>query len=40
MKAEEHLTIARAMYREMDMSFYLAQAEAAGAGGDPLHEFQ
>ena len=33
-KAEEHLTTARAMYREMDMGFYLAQAEAAGAGGD------
>jgi tetratricopeptide (TPR) repeat protein len=32
-KAEEHLTIARAMYREMDMGFYLAQADAAGAGG-------
>jgi hypothetical protein len=29
-KAEEHLTTASAMYREMDMGFYLAQAEAAG----------
>jgi tetratricopeptide (TPR) repeat protein len=27
--AEEHLTTARAMYREMDMGFYLAQTEAA-----------
>jgi class 3 adenylate cyclase/tetratricopeptide (TPR) repeat protein len=34
-KAEEHLTTARAMYREMDMGFYLAQAETVGAGGDP-----
>jgi class 3 adenylate cyclase/tetratricopeptide (TPR) repeat protein len=34
-KAEEHLRTARAMYREMDMGFYLAQAEAAGAGGEP-----
>jgi hypothetical protein len=34
-KAEEHLTTARVMYREMDMGFYLAQADAAGAGGDP-----
>jgi tetratricopeptide (TPR) repeat protein len=33
-KAQEHLTTAKAMYREMDMGFYLAQAEAAGAGGD------
>ena len=33
-KAEEHLTTARAMYREMDMGFYLAQADAAGAGGE------
>ncbi len=28
-KAEEHLTTARAMYREMDMGFYLAQVEEA-----------
>ena len=34
-KAEEHLTTASAMYREMDMGFWLAQAEAACAGGDP-----
>jgi predicted ATPase/class 3 adenylate cyclase len=34
-KSEEHLTTARAMYREMDMGFYLAQAEAAGGGGEP-----
>jgi hypothetical protein len=27
--AQEHLTTARAMYREMDMGFYLAQAEKA-----------
>jgi class 3 adenylate cyclase/tetratricopeptide (TPR) repeat protein len=33
-KAAEHLTTARAMYREMDMGFWLAQAEAACAGGD------
>jgi tetratricopeptide (TPR) repeat protein len=34
-KAQEHLTTAATMYRAMDMSFYLAQAEAAGAGGNP-----
>jgi len=34
-KAEEHLTTAKAMHREMDMGFYLAQADAAGPGGDP-----
>ena len=34
-KAEEHLTTAKAMYREMDMGFWLAQADAVGAGGDP-----
>jgi class 3 adenylate cyclase/tetratricopeptide (TPR) repeat protein len=34
-KAEEHLATSKAMYREMDMGFYLAQADAAGAGGDP-----
>jgi hypothetical protein len=34
-KAEEHLTIAKAMYREMDMGFWLEKAEAAAAGGDP-----
>jgi class 3 adenylate cyclase/tetratricopeptide (TPR) repeat protein len=34
-KAEEHLTTARAMYREMDMGFYLAQADTVGAGGEP-----
>jgi len=28
-KAKEHLTTAATMYREMDMSFWLAQAEAA-----------
>ena len=28
-KAEKHLTFATAMYREMDMSFWLEQAEAA-----------
>jgi tetratricopeptide (TPR) repeat protein len=28
-KAEEHLATATAMYREMDMGFWLAQAEAA-----------
>jgi hypothetical protein len=31
-KAEEHLTTARAMYREMDMQFWLAQAEAELSG--------
>jgi class 3 adenylate cyclase/tetratricopeptide (TPR) repeat protein len=34
-KAREYLTTAKAMYREMGMGFYLAQADAAGAGGDP-----
>jgi class 3 adenylate cyclase/tetratricopeptide (TPR) repeat protein len=34
-KAEEHMTTTRAMYREMDMRFYLARADAAGAGGEP-----
>jgi tetratricopeptide (TPR) repeat protein len=34
-KADEHLTTARAMYREMDMGFYLAQADRVSAGGDP-----
>jgi hypothetical protein len=35
-KGDEHLTTASAMYREMDMGFWLAKAEAAGAGGgDP-----
>ena len=28
-QAQEHLTTATTMYREMDMHFYLAQAEAA-----------
>jgi tetratricopeptide (TPR) repeat protein len=28
-KAKEHLTTARAMYREMDMGFWLEKAEAA-----------
>jgi class 3 adenylate cyclase/tetratricopeptide (TPR) repeat protein len=32
-KAEEHLASATALYREMDMAFYLTQAEAALAGG-------
>jgi hypothetical protein len=27
-QAREHLTTAKAMYHEMDMSFYLQQAEA------------
>jgi hypothetical protein len=34
-KAEEHLKTAKAMYREMDMGFYLAQADRVSAGGDP-----
>jgi tetratricopeptide (TPR) repeat protein len=33
-KAKEHLTTATTMYREMDMGFYLAQADTVGAG-DP-----
>ena len=32
-KAEEHLTTARAMYREMGMEFWLEKA--AAVGGDP-----
>jgi hypothetical protein len=32
---EEHLTTASAMYRAMDMRFWLEKAEAARAGGDP-----
>jgi tetratricopeptide (TPR) repeat protein len=31
-KAEEHLTTASAMYREMEMAFYLAQADAELSG--------
>jgi len=31
-KAQEHLTTAAVMYREMDMTFWLAQAEAALSG--------
>jgi hypothetical protein len=34
-KAQEHLTTATAMYREMDMGFYVAQADRVSAGGDP-----
>jgi class 3 adenylate cyclase/tetratricopeptide (TPR) repeat protein len=33
-KAKEHLTTATTMYREMDMGFWLAKAEATWAGGD------
>ena len=33
-KASEHLNTATTMYREMDMGFWLAKADAAGAGGD------
>ena len=33
-KATEHFTTASAMYREMDMRFWLEKAEAAGVGGD------
>jgi uncharacterized protein HemY len=33
-QAQEHLTTATTMYREMEMGFWLAHAEAAGAGGD------
>ena len=32
-KAEEHLTIATTMYREMDMGFWLEKAVDASAGG-------
>jgi hypothetical protein len=34
-KAQERLTTARAMYREMGMAFWLEKAEMARAGGDP-----
>ena len=34
-KAEEHLSTATTMYREMGMDFWLEKAEAAAAGGDP-----
>ena len=34
-KAAEHMMTASAMYREMDMGFWLAQAETAGDGGGP-----
>jgi tetratricopeptide (TPR) repeat protein len=34
-KASQHLSTATTMYREMDMGFWLAQAETACAGGDP-----
>jgi hypothetical protein len=34
-KAHEHLMTASAMYREMDMGFWLEQVEAACARGDP-----
>jgi hypothetical protein len=34
-KAHEHLMTASAMYREMDLGFYLALAEAACTGSDP-----
>jgi hypothetical protein len=31
-KADEHLTTARAMYREMDMEFWLEKADAERGG--------
>jgi tetratricopeptide (TPR) repeat protein len=34
-KAQEHLTTARNMYREMGMTFWLEKAEAVDAGGEP-----
>ncbi len=34
-KAQEHLTTAATMYREMGMTFWLEKAEAMCAGGDP-----
>jgi tetratricopeptide (TPR) repeat protein len=34
-KAKEHLVAATTMYRGIGMSFWLAQAETAGAGGHP-----
>jgi tetratricopeptide (TPR) repeat protein len=33
-KADEHLATARTLYREMDMSFWLAHAESVGAGAE------
>ena len=33
-KAEEHLMTARAMYREMDMGFWLEKADAALGGAE------
>jgi tetratricopeptide (TPR) repeat protein len=35
-EAQEHLATATAMYREMDMRFYLEQAEAAMASDRPI----
>ena len=35
-EAQEHLTTATTMYREMDMRFYLEQAEAAMASDRPI----
>jgi hypothetical protein len=34
-KASEHLTTAKAMYREMDMGFWLEKADTAATGDDP-----
>ena len=34
-KAQEHLTTARNMYREMGMTFWLEKAEAVDTGGEP-----
>jgi tetratricopeptide (TPR) repeat protein len=34
-KAQEHLTTARSMYREMGMTFWLEKAEAVDAEGEP-----
>jgi hypothetical protein len=35
-QAQEHLTTATAMYREMDMRFWLEQAEAEMASHTPI----
>ena len=35
-EAQEHLTTAATMYREMDMRFYLEQAEAEMASDGPI----
>jgi hypothetical protein len=34
-QVQEHLATATTMFREMDMGFWMAQAKAASAGGEP-----